>query len=296
MPGFRQRHHTDDALQVILSATRARRSGPGSWQGHCPAHDDRDPSFSIAQGTDGTILIYCHAGCSTEAVLESLGLEWRDLFPGRGRGSFSHPHPPRPHLRPQEEDGELPLGRWRRWWKGATPGHPLLRSYLKARGLELEPPPTLRLALWRDTPVMLAQVLRGERLVGLHLTFLNPDGTRRTHKRLVEGSRAKGGAIPLYPPQSDLPLAIAEGIETALAVRQATGWPVWAAISANLMPHVPLPQGVKEVVVAADHDRAGLRAAQELAQRLVGLGVKVRLAVPPKEGQDWLDVLREVGA
>jgi putative DNA primase/helicase len=45
----------------------------------------------------------------------------------------------------------------------------------------------------------------------------------------------------------------------------------------------------------ADHDKAGLEAARALARRLLREGRKVRLAVPPVEGEDWLDALNASG-
>lgn len=47
--------------------------------GRCPAHADGTASLSIKE-SDGKILITCHAGCSTESVLSSLGLKLSDLF------------------------------------------------------------------------------------------------------------------------------------------------------------------------------------------------------------------------
>lgn len=46
----------------------------------CPAHDDRKASGSITEGKDGRALLYCHAGCRTEDIVEALGLEMKDLF------------------------------------------------------------------------------------------------------------------------------------------------------------------------------------------------------------------------
>jgi hypothetical protein len=48
-------------------------------QFQCPAHEDREPSLSIADREDRA-LVYCHAGCDTLDVLEALGLDWSDLF------------------------------------------------------------------------------------------------------------------------------------------------------------------------------------------------------------------------
>jgi len=44
----------------------------------CPAHEDRNPSLSIREA-GGKILVYCHAGCSLEAVCTALGFEIREL-------------------------------------------------------------------------------------------------------------------------------------------------------------------------------------------------------------------------
>lgn len=48
----------------------------------CPAHDDQDPSLSITV-IDSRVLVYCHAGCDTAAVLTALNLTMADLFDDR---------------------------------------------------------------------------------------------------------------------------------------------------------------------------------------------------------------------
>jgi len=125
-------------------------------------------------------------------------------------------------------------------------------------------------------------------LCGLHRTFLAPDGSRRLDKRIASESRIRGAAIRLYEPGSTL--ALAEGIETALAVRQMTGLPVWACVSSTVMENVVVPEMVGEVLICADHDEAGEKASRVLARRLLRDGVRVRTAFPPHAG-DWLDEL-----
>jgi hypothetical protein len=39
--------------------------------------------LSIAEGDDGRVLLNCHAGCTVEEVVSSIGLELQDLFPPR---------------------------------------------------------------------------------------------------------------------------------------------------------------------------------------------------------------------
>jgi len=284
---------------LLVRLEEVKRVGPSSWMARCPAHDDRNPSLSVSV-KEGKLLLHCFAGCPAEAVLNAVGLSWRDLWEGEAWRPL--PSRPKPKLEPEgpsPEDRE----RWESLWEAAKPSHPLLGRYLKARGLSLEPPPSLRLARWKGEPVMVARVegpgghfgapAPQMNLLGLHLTILEPDGRGRREKRLARGSRPRGGAIRLFPLEAGQPLALAEGIETALAVREATGWPVWATIAAPFMREVIVPE-VKEVVVCADHDRAGLEAAHTLARRLIREGRRARLAVPPVEGEDWLDVLVRV--
>ncbi len=47
----------------------------------CPAHEDTHNSLSVTEAQDGRLLIKCHAGCETKAVLDALGIGFADLFP-----------------------------------------------------------------------------------------------------------------------------------------------------------------------------------------------------------------------
>jgi hypothetical protein len=71
---------TEGAAAALAAALGARRSGQG-WVACCPAHDDRHPSLSIVDGTDGRLLLRCFAGCSWSAIRAAL--EARSLWPGR---------------------------------------------------------------------------------------------------------------------------------------------------------------------------------------------------------------------
>jgi predicted transcriptional regulator len=56
--------------EEIAGALGGKRSGKG-WLCRCPAHDDNNASFSVAQGDKG-VVFHCHAGCSQDDVLEAL--------------------------------------------------------------------------------------------------------------------------------------------------------------------------------------------------------------------------------
>jgi hypothetical protein len=71
-----------EGVWAALEAAGSRRDGR-NWQ--CPSHEDRQPSLSVSEGRDGTVLFKCHAGCATETVVKALGLELADLFAPKRR-------------------------------------------------------------------------------------------------------------------------------------------------------------------------------------------------------------------
>src|SRR5699024_10257914 len=91
-------------------------------------------------------------------------------------------------------------------------------------------------------------------------------------------------------------IGIAEGVETALAGRLATGLSVWAGIFdsgvANFLP----PEDVAGVVVFADTDqsKAGEEAAVRLQERMAEHCIAVKTFFPPArkgvKNVDWNDV------
>lgn len=72
---------SDGPLERLLGRlSRLRQVGENQWQAQCPAHDDRTPSLRVSTGSDGRVLVCCHAGCETRAVVEAVGLTLPDLF------------------------------------------------------------------------------------------------------------------------------------------------------------------------------------------------------------------------
>ena len=84
-----------------------RRLGEG-WMACCPAHDDQHASLSVGQGDDGRWLLYCHAGCTFEAVVDAVGIDTRDLFPTRNNA----PRPDRQIVAIYNYDGVFEVVRY----------------------------------------------------------------------------------------------------------------------------------------------------------------------------------------
>ena len=155
-----------------------------------------------------------------------------------------------------------------------------------------------------EYPALIAKIEDEIGTVSLLRTYITANGQKApvpSPKKLMPvpyAGRMSGAAIRLFsPPYAEL--AVAEGIETALAVMHATGTPVWATVSANGMESLRVPADVKRILVFADKDRSGTgqRAARILEMRLSAEGHGVEVIIPHQpipdgvKGIDWLDVL-----
>ena len=77
-----------DTILSLLS--KVRKMGPDRWMACCPAHQDKSPSLSIRETSDGRVLLHCWTGCGAAEILEAVGLEFDALFPEKLEAT--HPH------------------------------------------------------------------------------------------------------------------------------------------------------------------------------------------------------------
>lgn len=90
-------------------------------------------------------------------------------------------------------------------------------------------------------------------------------------------------------------IAVAEGVEDALAVQQLYGLPAWALLGTSGFRGAQFPPEVREVVIAADGDPPGRAAADGLRGRLEKQGKLARIIWPRHGGDPNDDLLREQG-
>jgi hypothetical protein len=276
----------DFIANQLGKATRIKNS----WSCLCPAHDDRNPSLSLSLSEDGVLLVHCYAGCSFPDIMSVLRkrglLEKSDFLQRRD-------------ILPQTPPNQMAL---RIWQESVRADGTCVETYLRSRGIQGAIPPTLRFhpRLFHNSgtyhPAMVAAVALwpSRTVVGVHRTYLTADGSDKatlSPNKMMLGS-IKGGAVRLAPIGTKLILA--EGIETALSCFYATGISTWSCLSTSGMRDVVVPplEITQEVIICADGDGAGQKAADKLADRLHKEGYGVRIA-PSPQGQDFNDVLRE---
>jgi len=150
-----------------------------------------------------------------------------------------------------------------------------------------------------EVPAMVAMVRNAEgEPVGLHRTYLMPDGTR--HKKLMSPTeKLMGGAVRLIKPKTNT-LLVAEGIESALAgyqlVDEAKTGGVWATISANGMRGLEIPPNLDALIICADVDKSwtGQAAAYELARKAAASNASpksISIVQPADMGKDAVDLI-----
>lgn len=132
--------------------------------------------------------------------------------------------------------------------------------------------------------------------MSLHFTKLKLDGSGKAgterDKVMLRGHQKKGGVIRLWPDEAvTTSLALAEGIESALSGAHLHQ-PVWAAVDAGNMADLPVVPGIEVLVIYADNDPAGIKAARRLAGRWLSAERDVSPWMPRCRGYDLNDAAR----
>ena len=222
---------------------------------------------------------------------------------------------PAPERRNPEPDRAHPPAAWdttaaaRRLWRTCRPlGGTHAERYLRARGLDDCRLPALRFhpaLAYRDAagrlsrfPALVAAVTSPDgTLTGVQRTWLHPDRPAKAplappRKALgrVHGHAVRFGTLPA----TGATLLAGEGIETVLSLVAAVpALPAAAALSAGSLAAFAPPPGAARLLIAADRDDAGRRAAATLEARALAQGIAATVLLP--ERGDFNDDLAALG-
>jgi len=132
-------------------------------------------------------------------------------------------------------------------------------------------------------------------VMSLQTTWICADGTKPAELGMqarlnARGCQKQGGVIRLWPgDEITHVLGIAEGIETALSL----AWqnvPTWSAIDAGNLGSLDVLPGIECLLIAADHDRAGVQGTRKLAEKWGG---KAQIVANPLLNRDLNDAAPE---
>lgn len=280
-------HHSQfassaDSGRAIVEALGGHWTARGGMC-RCPAHADATPSLSVRPGRR-RLLFHCFAGCETRDVLDAIAAL---RLPGGAQVTFA-----------ADQTIDTRRAAVERLWSKARPLRDSLAArYLAGRGLtgtsalRFHPrTPQGRQPLTRFLPAMIAAVTDETGLVGVHRTFLSPDGRTLSSRQPARAALGPlGTGLVRLHPVSDR-LGLAEGIETALSATQLFGVPCWATLGAERFKRIVLPGSIAEIVLFLDHDAAGHQAEAVARERFADRRIEARY--PAEAGADWNDVLR----
>lgn len=268
--------------------------------GPCPLCGGNDRfRFDDRDGRGTWICNQCGAGDGPELVKRLNGVDFKDA--AKLVEKFMGRIPKRPSPKPTHPATRDELNRiWKRS-QPIVPGSPA-GKYLITRCKIVVFPMQIR-EVSNGVPEMIALVSDNSgKPVTLHRTFLTLEGTKangvgRSARKLMPGQLPDSVQIRLSYERDEFlsninpnVLGVAEGIETALSVRQMYGVNCWSLINSVMMAKWNPPDGVERVIIFGDNDKsfAGQAAAYKLANR-ISAKLSVEVKIPDQVG-DWNDV------
>lgn len=279
-----------DVREVVARRVKLKKAG-GEWEGLCPFHSEKTASFRVVPSKGFYHCFGCGAhGDAIKFVMDCEGLDFlgavrviaADLnlasdAPGAARSAA----PVERQSRKAAPEGRQPVDSVivaREMWKRLQGARgTIVEAWLEARGLDLAHPqvqlaidalrflPDAPMSAWMDgqgwadarvrAPAMVGRIERFEagawRAIGLHVTYLAPDGRSKAHSLRRNGSvrparkmlgDVGGGAVWLTPRELDAPLVVGEGKETSVSAAIMLGrvCRVAAALSLNNLQGAPI--------------------------------------------------------
>ncbi|HEX8902427.1 DUF7146 domain-containing protein [Vitreimonas sp.] len=259
-----------------------------------PNHSHKDRSVSLRLTEEGRILIHCFSPKDdwreVRRALTELGL--LDEAPGGEAGARWS----RPKIAAQPASEERVARARRIWDESRSLGHTIAAAYLRRRAVPdgLWDSPALRFHPHMTSlddrirrPAFIAGITSAEgALQGVQATLLTAHGTAKaaipTPRRVI--GKLMGGVIRLGEVQDEL--VVGEGVETMLSASEVFDVPAWAALSADNLSRMIITAPLRRLIIAADNDDAGLRAAETLRTRMAPT-IAVEIEPAPSPFNDW---------
>lgn len=285
----------DELAESLLGRPSGRSMREVRWGTHGKLRlkiaTARWSDFSTGEWGDIFDLTRRELGCSfseaAEWVREQLGMPARVRFHER----------PKPSAADQKPDDRA--ARARTLYLNARPAGAYGFGYFSGRGLDY---PEVLEAQLRCNEVHLGGFMVPERCLLMPFRAFATLEVRGVHKiglnAFEDGRRVKRSAGEIWGSAMMLGrkgprLAICEGLETAIGVMMGDpGMPVWALSGASFMAGFGPIEGVEELLIYADNDKAGRDAATTCAGLWHEEGLLVTVVTPDRKGDDFADVYR----
>lgn len=223
------------------------------------------------------------------------GKEWVEAYLGKNPPppASLHPEPPTVEKKQNKNIAKEVWGKCK----------PLIESceavkYLKSRGLEWDFN-CLRQGRLKHSAggkfyncLVAAATSKDGEVEGVHRIYLQNGAKAKVVPCKMALGQIKGNSVKLAEPKGVL--AIAEGIETAIAAMKLLKLPTWSAISGGNISSVIVPNSVHTVIVIGDNDDAGRIHAEKARESFTARGLRSRIIYP--DSNDFNDDLTRLHA
>ncbi len=263
-------------------------------------HSHKDRSVSLAETEEGRILIHCFSPKD----------DWRDVRRALADSGLLDDKPlvDRPSTRfspakivAQPLDEERVARARRIWDESSALKHSVAEAYLRKRAVPVGlwaigalrfHPRMTSLDDRARRPALVAAITDAQgSLQGVQVTLLSAHGTAKaalaTPRRVI--GKLMGGVVRLADAEDEL--AVGEGVETMLTACDVFGVPAWAALSADNLSRLTISHPLRRLIIAADNDDTGMRAAEALRARMTS-STRVEIEPAPAGFNDWNDWAR----
>lgn len=274
----------------------------GQFTGFCPAHDDRKPSLSINVGTDGHILLHCHAGCSVEDIVQALGLTMSDLFPDNTsyqKGGNDSPQPgtvPTNQATKEEPLPEAEIQKAREWYTyirdnfdRLTKDLPWTREAVKKAGVGYDPDTGRFIYVHRDSQGKVLNIKHGKGKGGQDPYSVQGYGQTRLYPAHLIKDYAPDLAI-YCEGEPDVVTLLSHDFQAVTGTNGAESIP----------PDLRPPSKFKAVVVIMDNDKAGRDGSVKIADAILAQCPETEVCISywpedSSEGYDITDFFQDGG-
>lgn len=252
-------------LDEMLDKLEGVRPGGTGYVALCPGHDDDAASLGVTEGDDGRILLNCYAGCTTQHVLETMGLQMRDLFPNTV--NYAEPEAVYEYV---DEQGVLLFEAVR------FPGKRFRQRHTNDEGEEVWNLDGVRRVLYR-LPEVIAAVAAGKtiyitegekdaetiRATG-RVATCNPMGAGKWRDEYIEFLR--GANVIICADRDEPGRAHATRVANSLQGVAAGVWIRQAKRGKDVTDHLEAGFDLKELVPLRQGPRRGIVTAREMAE------------------------------
>ena len=274
-------------LRALAHALGGDISGRNQISLPGPGHSRRDRSLSV-RFVGGDIIVHSHAGD-----------DWRECK--RHVESLLGATSRRREVLPWSSgDGDRSARARALWFEAREPRGTAAERYLKSRSIPLTNTSALRFhhrCPWpggERHPCLLAAFrdLVTDELVAVHRIRVDrPDLWPKTERAML--GPVKGAAVKLVPITDTL--AVAEGVETALAASLLGHGPAWALGSAGAVERLPVLPGIERLILLAENNEASVSATTACGHRWLRAGRKATRVWPDRGYDDLNDELLAKG-